>query len=564
MDFASFLYITPHILSGIIFFIFILYLNSKIKNNIVKYFLILMVNCFLLSFFKILELLSKSEFYTIFFSKLYYSFLILLPFFILIFVLNYLEEKDVKKFYHILYLNVIAVILLITNEYHLWYFSSTQVLQVFQTELSSLITERGPAGFVFLFYNYGMVLFSSFLLLKKLLEKNYIYKNQILMLLIGITVPFVSNMFFSLNLFNLNFQSDLTIFSFTITAFSFLFSFLNYKFLNLSPLARKEVFDELNDALLILNEKGEIVDFNKKALELSKKLGIKTFKNGMNAKDILKNTKLDIENDSEFSISEGMPLYYNSSIKKMIVNNVNIGLILSVKDVTKIREYENLKAQAKKEKEITNLREEFITRVSHELRQPMMPIIGYSNELKGMVKSEKANEYIEKIIFNSENLKELIEKTIRLTQIKTQSKINMEKRKLSNFSKNLMKDARIKMKIIKDSEVLIDESQMIEAANNIIENALKYSKKEVEIEISEKDKNAIITITDKGKGISKELIKQIIDSSYLAKIDSSELRKGFGIGLLIAKMIIQAHSGKMEIKSEKDKGTTVKIILPTA
>ncbi|MDD4352944.1 MAG: histidine kinase N-terminal 7TM domain-containing protein [Candidatus Nanoarchaeia archaeon] len=564
MNIEQLIYISPQIISSIIFFMLLMFFLLKKKDSLSVSFIFLLVNMLFWSIMSILELTNPSDEMTILFGELSYISITSIPVLIYIFVFKYLEKYKFlakKIIFSISIIPAISLFLALTNRFHHLFFIKESINPI-KYELTTSVFSRGSFFWIFAIYSYILIFIICFFIIKKLFEKSYIYKKQAFLLLIAILIPFVGNLIFVLKLFGLNFDYDLTIILFIFTAIIFVISIFGYKFLNISLLARNEIFDELSDAIIILNENYELMDCNKSALEFAKNLNIVTCKKGTNAKEALKNTKISFENDSEFSLSKGSTLYYHSSVKKLFINKAFVGIILSIKNITKIKEYEKMKAENEKEKEITNLREEFITRVSHELRQPLMPIIGYSNELKAMVKSGKANEYIEKIIFNSENLKELIEKTIRLTQIKTQSKINMEKRKLSNFSKNLMKDARIKMKIIKDSEVLIDESQMIEAANNIIENALKYSKKEVEIEISEKDKNAIITITDKGKGISKELIKQIIDSSYLAKIDSSELRKGFGIGLLIAKMIIQAHSGKMEIKSEKDKGTTVKIILP--
>jgi hypothetical protein len=151
-----------------------------------------MINCFLLSILKILELISKYEYLTTLFSTLYYCFLILLPFFILIFVLNYLGEKNSKNFYPLIYLNFLAILLMVTNSYHFLYFSKTEILQV-QTDFSTLITERGIMGLLFLYYNYIMILFSCLLIVIKLIDKKYLFKKQLFIILVGIIFPFASN-----------------------------------------------------------------------------------------------------------------------------------------------------------------------------------------------------------------------------------------------------------------------------------------------------------------------------------------------------------------------------------
>ncbi|MDD5441638.1 MAG: histidine kinase N-terminal 7TM domain-containing protein [Candidatus Omnitrophica bacterium] len=560
MDLASFLYIIPHIISAIIFLLIIIYLNPKMKDAKVKYFLALMANCFLLSIFKMLELIFPSESMTYFFSIAYFSFLVLLPFIMVLFVIKYLGGKCERKFYHLIYPNIFFIFLMITNMHHHLYFSQTAFFPV-QSSLSTMAIERGIFGIISIFYNYAIIAYACIILLAKLFNKNFIFKSQAAMILIGIIAPFLSNIIFSFKLFNLNLQSDMTMFSFTITAFSFFLAISKYRLLNLSPLARNEIFDELQDALIIINEKDEIVDFNKNAKEIAKKLKINDLFQGKSAKELIKNTEISLKNDSEFSLSNGSKLYYNSSIKKMMVNENQVGIILSIKDVTKIKEYESLKAKIQKEKEISQLRDNFITRVSHELRHPLMNILGYSNELKDSLKSGNSKKMAERIIESSNDLKDLVEKSIALSGIKSKDRVNMGKKNLSIVINNCLEDDRINKEIISDCEALINESQMIQAVNNLLDNALKYSKGKVELTLDCTKDNAVISVADKGKGIDEKTLKELHSDNYLAKVDAEELKKGFGIGIAVSRMIIKAHNGKMSIESKKGKGTKIKIIL---
>jgi len=566
MNFEQFLFITPQILSSLIFLAMIIFFSRQKKTPLLNSFMLFIICLFIWVLTSIFELSSTTDEMTIIWTKLTYISACSMPIILYLFVFTYMEHKTALLKKHIILISIIpaiSFILALTNSFHHLFFAQELTVTLSNGLTAGLLSETTPY-WIFVADTYLKICIVFFFLIKKLLDKNFANKQQILLVILALAIPFIGNIISVVKPFGMSPEYDLTPVLFVLTAILLYISIFRYNLINISSIARNQIFDEIEDSLIILNEKNEIVDFNKKAIELAKKMKIKELKAGMDAKELLKNTKLNIENDAEFSLSNGAMLYYDSTVKKMLINKEPVGIIVSIKDITRIKELEKLKAETKKDKEISNLREEFITRISHELRQPLMPIIGYSSELKSLVKGKKANEYIEKIIFNSENLKEMIEKTIKLTQIKTQSKNNMEKKKLSKVIQNIIADERIHKKIIKDAEVLIDESQLLEAINNVVQNAINYSKNEVTIEIDEIGKNAVISIIDKGKGIPKELITDLLKGNYLAKVDASELRKGFGIGLLITKMIIEMHNGTLEIESAEGKGTTVKITLPVA
>jgi len=107
---------------------------------------------------------------------------------------------------------------------------------------------------------------------------------------------------------------------------------------------------------------------------------------------------------------------------------------------------------------------------------------------------------------------------------------------------------------------------MIQAIIPIIGNAIKFSKPESKIKITTNrdSEKAFLIIKDWGIGIPKEKLNRVFDKFY--KTDDSKTQKygGLGLGLSIAKKIIEENSGKIEIESEEGLGTTCRIILPLA
>jgi signal transduction histidine kinase len=114
--------------------------------------------------------------------------------------------------------------------------------------------------------------------------------------------------------------------------------------------------------------------------------------------------------------------------------------------------------------------------------------------------------------------------------------------------------------------VMGDSNLIRRALSNVIDNAIKYSRVGGEAQVTgkldEKSSNAIVFIEDKGEGISREELPRVFDRFYRTKSSRGGDEKGSGLGLSIAKRIVEQHNGVIIIESEPNVGTTVKIELP--
>ena len=97
---------------------------------------------------------------------------------------------------------------------------------------------------------------------------------------------------------------------------------------------------------------------------------------------------------------------------------------------------------------------------------------------------------------------------------------------------------------------------------NLIENAIKYSKEQgqIDIKMKEVDENLLIEIKDYGQGMTKEECEKIFDRFY--QVDKTHSERGAGLGLAIVKRIIELSNGKIRVESQVNKGTTFIIELP--
>ena len=207
-------------------------------------------------------------------------------------------------------------------------------------------------------------------------------------------------------------------------------------------------------------------------------------------------------------------------------------------------------------------KDDIISAISHEFKNPIAIISGYSQTL---IEDENLSptlkiKFLNKILSNSNKMSQIVDK-LRLT-LKLQAnnhKLILNKVSMKKIVENSISDLKIKYKnreikvLGVDKEINADEILIGIAISNLIENALKYSQEDVIIEINENS----ISITDKGIGISQENLENIFKKYYRAT--SNNWNNSLGLGLFIVKSILNVHNFKLEINSKIGNGSTFKI-----
>lgn len=207
-------------------------------------------------------------------------------------------------------------------------------------------------------------------------------------------------------------------------------------------------------------------------------------------------------------------------------------------------------------------KDDIISALSHEFKNPIAIISGYSQTL---IEDENLSQdlkvkFLNKILSNSNKMSQIIDK-LRLTLKLQDSNYNLVLNRVSikKIAKNSISDLKIKYKnreikvLGVDKEINADEVLIGIAISNLIENALKYSKEDVIIEIDENS----FSIIDKGIGISQENLENIFKKYYRAT--SNNWNNSLGLGLFIVQSILKLHNFRLEISSKIGVGSTFKI-----
>jgi len=235
---------------------------------------------------------------------------------------------------------------------------------------------------------------------------------------------------------------------------------------------------------------------------------------------------------------------------------------------------------AKLQQEKQKMRENFITLVSHQLRSPLVSIQQYFEVIlegfAGEVGS-KQKEMIEDAGKRINELLKLINDWLNMSRIEAVTLV--EKFESVDLAHILSEAMELLEPLAKDRKVDVARNfckgiptvlgckeSLKQALANVISNAIIYNREGGTVTISTKNENyhLVVEVSDTGIGISQENLPFIFDEFFRAKTKETQGITGSGLGLPIAKRIIEAHNGSIKVESELGKGSTFSIILPRA
>jgi two-component system phosphate regulon sensor histidine kinase PhoR len=238
------------------------------------------------------------------------------------------------------------------------------------------------------------------------------------------------------------------------------------------------------------------------------------------------------------------------------------GALILLQDLTELRN-------------LQTMRRELVGNISHELRTPIAGIKAMVETLLGgaMKDSKAAGDFLTRIDSEVDHLAQIVTELTQLSRIETgEAELKLGTVNLNTLIDEIVSEmsplterqqVTISSKLSSDlPSIQADRDRIRQTIINLIHNAIKFNKPSGKVNISTGyDKHsAMVSITDTGIGISKEDLPHVFERFY--KVDRARTGGGSGLGLAIAKHTIQAHGGKIEVKSEEGKGSTFTFSLP--
>lgn len=233
---------------------------------------------------------------------------------------------------------------------------------------------------------------------------------------------------------------------------------------------------------------------------------------------------------------------------------------------------DGLNEMAKELSSVETLRTDFIANVSHELKTPLAVIQNYGTMLQADdLSDEKRIEYSKAITLQTRKLSALMTNILKLNRLENQQ-IYPEKEKynlteqlcqsLLMFESNWeQKELEIETDLDEDVMIYQDEELLSLVWNNLISNAIKFSKQggKVSVSLKESHDGITVTVTDTGCGISPEIGSHIFEKFYQG--DTSHATEGNGLGLALVKRVIDIVGGDISVESVPGEGSSFTVCL---
>ncbi|UCH65563.1 MAG: HAMP domain-containing histidine kinase, partial [Ignavibacterium sp.] len=258
---------------------------------------------------------------------------------------------------------------------------------------------------------------------------------------------------------------------------------------------------------------------------------------------------------------------------RVVTNIILISLLTLVLIVGVYIVYRNIK----REVEIAQIKSDFVSNVSHELRTPLSLISMFAETLEmGRAKTEeKKYEYYSIISREANRLGRIVNTILNFSKMEAgKRKYHIEEKDLNIVIEKIFENYSFHLRnkgfefIYNPAENLptvnIDEEAVSEAVINLIDNAVKYSpdKKQIEINTGIDSTYEFVEVADKGIGISHEDQRKIFDKFFRVSSALVHDTKGTGLGLSIVKHVMDAHGGRVVLKSKQGVGSSFQLLFP--
>ena len=504
-----------------------------------------------------------------------------------------------RKYLLLFVIPFLTLAVLYTNQYHHLFY------KVYSSNLNEMV--YGPYFYIHSIYTYGLLLISIGIMINASLKNSGSFSKQTILIIIGTMFPILVNLLGTFKIYDMN--VCLTPISFSIAVIFYTFAILKFNFLKITPIALQKIVDRISDGYIVLDEDNIITDFNKTFLEMFKlkpeNIRSKNFIKFLENRKISKQTSKRIENviaranttDKTISFEQHfsrIKKYFKIEITPIKSDNTSLGTLVLLKDITQHKEdmetIRNNQDRLMERERLAGLGQ-LIGGIAHNLKTPIMSIAGAVQGLENLIKeydesiddpvvnsqdhhdiARDMEEWIPKIRAHLEYMSDIIT-TVKGQAVASLSSDTSEEftvdeliKRVNILMKHELKNAYIYMNVMMKT----DENQilkgnvnsLVQVVNNMISNAIQaYAGKKdqnIELVVSKKENNIVISITDFAGGLPKE-----VQDRLFKEMVTTKGKNGTGLGLYMSYSNIKAHfGGDITYVTEQGKGTTFNIIIP--
>ena len=443
----------------------------------------------------------------------------------------------------------------------------------------------GPGFWVHTAYSYLLLIAGFIILAHAYRQSSRLHRRQISVMLLGAAVPWIANILFVVVRLG---PFDYTPIAFLITGTAVAWGIFKVGLVEITPIIRKRVIDEMQNGMLVLDEKDRILEANPAILDMAQV-----------TKDVIGQPVNQItdrwpelrtrfqhftsgQEEIGLTFDDGETRHYQISVSPLLDQNDRLtGRLIMIHEITRLKQIEASLMKAKEAAEAASrAKSTFLATMSHELRTPLAAIIGYSELIQERSEAlgyEKIVPHLKQIGTAAHGLNFLIGNILDLSKIEAErmdilptefSVPELIAEVVSNVQPQIVKNGNVlELDLAADLGLMhTDRIKLRQILLNLLGNAAKFTH-EGTIWLAARQNCAsgciMFTVKDSGGGISDEMLGKIFQPFVQADSSFTRVHGGSGLGLAISSRFCQMLGGTIEVESRLGEGTTFSVKLPT-
>ncbi len=471
---------------------------------------------------------------------------------------------------------LITVIMVATNSIHYLFYSISEVR--YTEGYWFHFMEPGPFYWLHIVYSYILIFIGLVFFVRMYFKVEKRNRLKLIFIIFGAIVPYVVSIAYIAGFKPYGFL-DTTPLGFILMGIVLTIGIFSVNLFIVNPLALDLLFDNIPDAIFVVDDDSMIVSANPSARTLLKMNHStkKAIRHGNYNKE-LQSVLVDPQNDKDEVQIKGR--IYSKTVKDVIDSKgEQLGKLLLLRDITESKRAEEaLKESERQLREINATKDKFFSIIAHDLRNPFNSIVGFSSLLVDEVKQKdfsNIEEYSGIILDSSQRAMDLLNNLMEWSSSQTGriefkpedidlgSLINEVIELLSDMASR--KSIYISMSVPENIKICADKHMVASILRNLISNAIKFTNKEGSIVVTTKksDNQLQVSVADNGVGMNNEVLDKLFRiETCVVSTTGTENEKGNGLGLLLCKEFVERHGGRIWAESEPGKGSIFYFTFP--
>ncbi|MBM4269648.1 MAG: PAS domain-containing protein [Deltaproteobacteria bacterium] len=536
-----------------------------------------------------IELFSSSPEWQLFWARVRYFGVVTAPVAWLVFVAESTGRNawiDRRMLGLLAIVPVLTVLAVVTSDFHELHWRDVTYELV--NGVLRLRVHAGPWYYVFVTYSYAVYVVAFAMVVRGFTLGHRLQQSQNVLLLVAAALPALANLVYLSGWTTL----EVTPIGLAGTALVVTWALYRVRFLDLVPIAREIVVEEMSDGVIVLDDRGRVIDANPAVLAILSRKAHETI--GRLLVDVLPEAiavadRRRVEGDRSVTVEielggAGAGRWYelrSSPLASRVGAASAAGELIILRDVTERIETARTLGEARDQALAADkAKSEFLATMSHEIRTPMNGIIGMTDILLDTALDEEQREYADRVRVSAESLLTILNDILDFSKIEA-GKIEFDVRPfdlrktveeavdiLAEQAQRKKLDIACVLAPEAPEEVLGDPDRLRQILLNLLSNAVKFTEEgEVVVRVSlaglERERAVLrFEVRDTGIGIPPEAHGRLFES--FSQVDGSSTRRygGTGLGLAIVKRLTDLLEGEVGVESEARQGSTFWFTVP--